>query len=231
MKKRTKHHIRRRVRPGRRGPGFALAEILIVVAIIGIAQALLFTSWRTQVDRGNDAKRKSDLAHIKIAVEDYYNDNNCYPPESVFATCGGTELAPYLPKMPCDPVKKKPYSYVPLDGDPCTGYRLLTTLDNKADADIARVGCNGPDACGFGPYNYGVSSGTVVVASGITVPGPGPTATPTPTGAAPPPTYFACTPQGACNVYADPIGSGCPVTYPEGTCANACGDPANRCAQ
>ncbi len=216
--------------------GWTISELLIVVAVVSILMVLaLLVGWRRQISRGYDAKRKDDLETIKIVFEEYYNDHRCYPLETILNNCAGPELKPYLDKIPCDPVTRQPYKYVPLADDPCRGYRVLTGLENATDPDITRLGCNGPQACGFGPYNYGISSGTPVAASGLAGSTPTPTPTPTPVpGTTPTPTpqlYFACTPQGVCNVYADPIGMGCPVTYPEGTCANACGDPANRCAK
>lgn len=235
MRQPKRGHHRQPVK--RKVPGFALAEILLVVSVIGVVQALLFTSWRGQVAKGNDAKRKSDLTRIKTAFEEYYNDNNCYPGATSLSSCGATTLSPYLDKIPCDPTTKQPYQYVPLDDDPCTGYRVLAKLENKTDPDISRLGCHGDLACGFGAgYNYGISSGTVVLAPGVPTPTPSPTPTtkptPTPTPTpTPAPTQFACSPQGLCNIYADPVFSGCPVTFPDDTCNNACGDPANRCTQ
>ena len=234
MKKKHIHHRHQAAKVPRRRKGFALAEILIVVAIVGVVQSLLFISWRGQVSKANDTKRKDDMAKIRSALEDYYNDNQCYPAASTFATCGGTELSPYMTKTPCDPTTKNPYYYVPLDSDPCTGYRLLTTLDNTGDPAIVALGCNGPEYCGFGgKYNYGIASGTKVLAPGITPPAPTPT--PTPVGGIPTPTptgtQYACSPQGTCNVYANPVGSGCPLTFTLDTCEGACSNPANRCTE
>lgn len=209
--------------------GFTLAEILIVVAIVLILLMIIaLSNWRVQIDRGHDARRKSDLDKIRIALEDYYNDKNCYPPAGSFDTCDSTVLAPYIPKIPCDPQTKKPYLYVP-ESNPCLGYRACVALKDKGDSDIARLGCDPVQGCGWGAgYNYCLASGTTIIAPGFN-PGVGGTPTPTPGGGGFQ-GLFACTPGGQCNAYADPPGSGCPVSFSEPTCNNACGNPANRCA-
>ena len=224
-------------RQASRVKGYTLSELLIVVALIALLFLLfLLVGWRRQIDRGFDAKRKNDLSIIKTVFEEYYNDRKCYPPETILNNCGSADLSPYLNKIPCDPVTKLPYKYIPLT-NVCQGYRVLTALDDPTDPDITRLGCHGDLACGFGGgYNYGISSGTVVLAPGVPTPTPTPTPTvkptPTPTPTPTPiPTQFACSPQGICQIYYDPVFSGCPVTYPDPSCSDACGDPANRCRQ
>ena len=221
--------------PERSRRGWTISELVVVIAIISILLLLvLLMGWRRQIDRGYDAKRKDDLETIKIVFEEYYNDKKCYPPADALNDCGGAALQPYIGKIPCDPVTKLAYKYVPLNGNICTGYRVLTTLDDPTDVDVVRLGCHGDLACGFGDgYNYGISSGTRVLAPGVATPTP----TPTPTPSVPPPTptptgtQWACAPQGTCNVYADPLGSGCPFTWADKDCSNQCDNPANRCRQ
>lgn len=209
--------------------GFTLAELLIVIAIIAILFVLVTMNWKRQTDRANDSRRKSDLAKIKRAFEEYYNDHECYPPPTILSNCGSGDLKPYIPEVPCDPVTKLPYKYVPLDDtNYCKGYRALTTLKDLSDPDITRLGCNAMTGCGFGAsYNWGISSGTSLVASGFD-----PNITPTPTSAFSPGS-FACTPAGTCNSYGNPGASGCPGTYADPDCKvggiDQCQFPANRC--
>ena len=121
-------------------------------------------------------------------------------------------------EIPCDPAKRTPYVYIPLAPDGCSGYRVLAALQDTSDPDIAKLGCSVGGGCGYSDasYNYGISSGTSVSLTGGA-------ATPTPPGS------WGCTPGGQCNLYADPVGSGCPVTFFSGDCDNQCGNPANRC--
>lgn len=208
--------------------GFTLAEVLITIAIIALLFIIALWNWRNQIGRGYDARRKSDLARIKIAFEDYYNDHNCYPPDDVLTICDGNALVPYMPKIPCDPTKRTPYVYFPEDPDGCSGYRVLAALEDSSDPDIGKVGCSVAQGCGYTDtaYNYGISSGVGVFGAGGGSPQPTPTPTPTPGG----PTY-ACTPTGQCDIYANPGSSGCPVWFDVPGCNSQCGNPANRCAQ
>lgn len=205
--------------------GFTLTELLIAVTIVILLLLLILLNWRVQIDRGWDSLRKKHVGDIRRALEEYYNDHNCYPTPDKLTNCGGPELQPYLAALPCDPVSKLPYKYVLIDdSDPCKGYRLFASLRDTSDADIARLGCNGITGCGFGAgFNYGISSGGTVALPGFD---PGATPTPTPL---PQPGQYACDPGGICNSYGDPVASGCPVTFAQTNCNNACSDPANRC--
>lgn len=148
--------------------GFTLIEVLIVVSILMILILLfVFTSFR-QLSKGRDGRRKSDLEKIKVAFEDYYNDNNCYPDTTVLNNCDGDTFRPYLDTIPCDPANKEPYLYVASDGGLCKGYKLLAKLENTDDPDIASIGCDEETGCGYTDpdYNYGVSQGVGVPAAG-----------------------------------------------------------------
>jgi len=131
----------------------------------------------TQINKGQDGKRKHELTQLNKVFEDYYNDKQCYPkPGEVCyntispTTCNicGNESAPpsfsifspYLSRLPCDPRQPtKKYLYQ-VDNSSCpTWYRIYTTLSNTVDPVIVSVGCSN----GCGPtddksYNYGVTS-------------------------------------------------------------------------
>ena len=203
--------------------GLTLMEILIVVAIIALILVFLLINFKTQIDKGYDAQRKNDLTGIRKAFEEYYNDHDCYPPADILNTCGGTQLQPYLTKIPCDPSSKQPYLYVP-EGNVCAGYRTCTQLRVDSDPDIGALGCNPVTGCGWGEgYNYCISSGVSVTAAGFD-----PMALPTPT-SAPPPGGYACSPGGVCNSYGPPWIWMCPITFADPNCLNLCGPLANRC--
>ncbi|AKM78962.1 MAG: Type II secretion system protein G [Candidatus Beckwithbacteria bacterium GW2011_GWB1_47_15] len=204
--------------------GLTLIELLIVIAILAILILLGWFSFRRQIDKANDAKRKDQLSKLAVAFEDYYSDFDCYPDETILDNCGGGELDPYLDSIPCDPTTGQAYCYVP-DGTACSNnFRILVPLDNDSDPDIAKLGCDGDqncgwdDACGSLGYNYGVASTNVAVLNpALPSPSPSPSAGPSePPASLPPPGpngNFACDPTGVCNSYSDPEGSGCPITF------------------
>lgn len=213
--------------------GLTMIELLVVVAILAILMIALFFSITPQIAKSRDSKRKGDLEKIKIAFEEYYNDNGCYPDADILDVCYGAQLKPYLTLIPCDPYTKDPYEYIPLAGDQCGGYRLLSNLENDTDPIIESLGCV-PD-CGYTPgYDYGVAVGAVV----LNPAGPGTGgASPTPSSSASPvtPTYvFACDRNGTCNQYSigHPFLVNCPITWstPE-LCeaANCVANPGLRC--
>ncbi len=209
--------------------GWTLMELLIVIAIIGLLALLyLLTNWKKSLYRANDARRKTDIANIRRAYEEYFNDHNCYPALDVLNTCGGPALAPYLAKIPCDPVTKKPYKYQPdSDTNTCLGNRVCAQLQDWADTDITTLGCDAQAGCGWGAFwNYCLATGTTVTAPGFT-PGLSPTPTVRPT-----PAYngnYSCTPAGDCNYYANPSGSGCTISWPSACPVGACAIQNNRC--
>jgi len=154
--------------------GFSLGELLIVVVLISLLALVVLMTYQHQVAKANDARRKEDLAKFKIAFEDFYNDNGCYPTEDQWAaySCDSNDFAPYLETYLCDPVTDERYYYLTIvDGEnpeACAGYRLFAKLQNNSDTDIRNVGCwpVGQGGCGEGvllSYNYGVALGGSLV--------------------------------------------------------------------
>jgi len=226
--------------------GFTLVELLIVVVILMLLMLAVLVGWKNQVNRANDSLRKKHLNDIKRAFEEYYNDNGCYPPQSmllqngetgtILEHCDGPELQPYIKAVPCDPHTKTPYNYVPIDDtvppNICLGYRAFAGLLDVNDTDITAQGCSGITGCGYGSeWNYGISSGGSVALPGFD-PGALPTSTP-----GPQPGQNACTLAGSCDARADPIGPDpenpiCPITYATNCTVDdvdQCMTPTNRC--
>src|SRR5260221_4287727 len=174
--------------------GFTLTEILIAVAILAIIIILILINLKTGITRAQDGRRKTDLSKIQKAFEENYNDKQCYPDPDILSTCEGLQLMPYMRAVPCDPVRKNPYLYVPPISSQCSGYIICAKLEDLKDPDIARIGCHPVDGCGWGAgYNYCVSVGLAAAVpgaiNGLPSPTPTPANTPTPT---PPPGAWAC---------------------------------------
>lgn len=58
--------------------GFTLIELMIVVVIIGILGSIAIPSYREYVKRGKAAEATSNLANLKIRMEQYFQDNKTY---------------------------------------------------------------------------------------------------------------------------------------------------------
>jgi len=223
--------------------GFTLIELLIAVSILILLFMITIVSWRNHLNKANDAKRKDDLQRISIAFEEYFSDNNCYPPADILQTCGGDQLQPYLDSVPCDPVYNTPYCYV-TDEDSLIcflNYRVLAPLKNISDPIISKHDCHGEEFCGYedicaipaqdiSGYNYGVSSLNIPLLNPDVEP---PTASPDPSTSpsTPPSGQYACDPNGICNSYGDT--STCGISFDdEEFCNTYCptSDPSERCA-
>ena len=214
--------------------GLTMTELLIVVAILAILFIMALLSWQTQTAKARDGKRKADLKRYSVVLEDYYNDNECYPTSTLLDNCGSTDLNPYLQSVLCDPRTDDPYDYTV---DPsCGWYAICTNLENDNDPDIEEVGCSG--GCGTGGiYDYClvVGESIAVVQTG----GGGDSGSDSDSGdsdsggdsGGPYTGNYACDPTGVCNIYADPIAAGCPIAWDDPNCFNLCGNPANWCNQ
>jgi type II secretory pathway pseudopilin PulG len=130
-------------------------EILIAIALLGLVLAAGFTGWSQQLARGRDAARKSALQEMRQVLLSYEIDEGCYPPEAE-VVCGSTDLAPYIPVVPCDPSNNQTYHFRYVRPS-CGEYTLYTRLESGSDDLIDQLGCSngcGPD----GAYNYYVTS-------------------------------------------------------------------------
>lgn len=138
--------------------GFTLTELLVVITTIMVLLLIGMMSYRVQLFKGYDARRKTDLHQIKIGLEEYEKDHDCYPDPPLGCGVGtGTALDPYMGEhVPCDPGTGQAYEYHP-EGVACPGwFWVFTDLDYEEDPAIAELGCGA--GCGYqdsGPfYNY-----------------------------------------------------------------------------
>lgn len=191
--------------------GLSMIEILTVTAILGILVIIAMSQLPKQLDKAKDGKRKSDLQKIKIAYENYYNDEGCYPIEGTLDTCGGAALHPYLKEIPCDPGDLQPYIYYPEPepevADCPQHYRVWANLYREDDPQSIELNCGHSGGCGLtsiteivedivgsaeeaSEYNYGVSEGV-------------------PVSLGDPEVLICCSDGGACNAWLENNGSIC----------------------
>jgi type II secretory pathway pseudopilin PulG len=138
--------------------------ILAVAAIIALNPTL-------QLQKGNDVRRKSDLAQIQRSLESYYQDNGSYPvsiaaPYEILNLAWGASWSPYMNRLPEDPNSNQKYVYYSSG----QSYYIYATLDRgsldsqacsnlDANGECSSIAVNGiaVKSCG-GACNYGVSS-------------------------------------------------------------------------
>lgn len=70
--------------------GFALIELLVILAIIGILAAIAIPTYASYRNRSYDAAAKSDLRNAATAQEAYFIENQTYSPD-----VSNLEVQPY----------------------------------------------------------------------------------------------------------------------------------------
>lgn len=104
----------------RRGRGFTLLEVMVVIVIIGVLASLIVPRVMNRPDEARAVAARQDIAAIMQALKLYRLDNQRYPSTEqglqALVTRPTSEPAPqnwksYLDKMPNDPWGK-PYQYL-----------------------------------------------------------------------------------------------------------------------
>lgn len=151
--------------------GFTLIEIMIVIAIIGVLSSIVLASLGPARMKARDARRIEDLHEINNALALYYSDHHEYPPSPCGYDCNGyyysfdnydsaswsilqTYLAPYLSKLPVDPINSncQPWS----DGCYSYSYGNVGRINNKPQYDLTAQleDPNNPDRCAVQQYTF-----------------------------------------------------------------------------
>lgn len=139
--------------------GFTLIELMVVVAIIAILTILFINSSAINIQRGRDAKRKTDLENIRSGLETYRSDCNIYPVAITFGSSlkgsGATTNCPitntYINLIPQDPITGRSYLY----SSNGTTYTICASLEVGSNPTVT---CGGSSTCGSGTCNYQVTN-------------------------------------------------------------------------
>jgi prepilin-type N-terminal cleavage/methylation domain-containing protein len=107
----------------KKGAGFTMVELLLVVAIIGLLASLLLGYMEDARGAARDASRKSHLRQMQTALERYRNDFGQYPgAANDWHFCGDEanyipDISPnYFPELPRDQLGCQPSSSGSFDG-------------------------------------------------------------------------------------------------------------------
>ena len=72
--------------------GFTLIELMIVVAVIGILAAIAIPNYSDYIKRGKAAEATSNLATLRVKMEQHFQDNRTY----IGGACSPTSGAQYF---------------------------------------------------------------------------------------------------------------------------------------
>jgi len=102
--------------------GFTLIELLVVIAIIGVLSSVVLASLGTARAKAGDARVRSDLRQVSIALQLYFDKYSRYPtnPNPCCGTLISTALTPlvtegFIGQLPASP-NAYPYYYYDYGG-------------------------------------------------------------------------------------------------------------------
>lgn len=79
----------------KRGSGFTLIELMIVVAVIGILMAIAIPNYSEYVTRSRITEATSTLSDMRVKLEQYFQDNRTY-----IGACAAGTVAPLPAVLP-----------------------------------------------------------------------------------------------------------------------------------
>ena len=132
---------------------FTLVELLVVVSVIGILAGIMISiiNPERQRQRARDARRRSDLAIVSTALEQYYADHSVYPADTSYTDLrgNGTFTNGYLANPPVDP-KTDTYDYCYSTNASLQTFVLCSVLEAADSSELNGVTgpCSPPGATG-----------------------------------------------------------------------------------
>jgi general secretion pathway protein G len=130
-------------RPDRARAGFSLAELMVVIVILGLLATIVVPNVLGYLGKANTTVVKNDISQISNAIQSYMINNGGKAPDSLDVLEQKDQSGhSYLVKIPLDPWKN-PYVYEPPQGN--DSYRVLTYGKDGApggegdDADIDNI--------------------------------------------------------------------------------------------
>jgi prepilin-type N-terminal cleavage/methylation domain-containing protein len=120
--------------------GFSLAELLVVLAVIGMITAVGFGSITLARTKARDNRRVADMKEIQLGLALYFDVNRSYPAALTILDDSGQK---FLPTVPVDPKTGAQYEYLPYNSNRnyCIGVMLedSTAIPNDSTTNVA---CN-----------------------------------------------------------------------------------------
>jgi len=116
--------------------GFTLIELLVVISLVMILSAVAMASYNHSVQAAKEAALKSDLFHMRDAIDQYYADKGKYPDSLQSLVSEG-----YLRAIPKDQFTNSTDTWVTTAADPTPGSTSTSTgiYDVKSGSDMTAL--------------------------------------------------------------------------------------------
>jgi general secretion pathway protein G len=101
-----------RSRAPRRGGGFTLIEMLVVLVVIAMLLTIAVPRYLHSLARSKEAVLKQDLSAMRESIDKFYGDTGKFPP-----TLAALVESRYLRSIPEDPIAKSSELWVPVQAD------------------------------------------------------------------------------------------------------------------
>ena len=126
-------HISRRFRGA---DGFTLIELLVVISLVMILSSVAMSSYRQSVIAAKEAALKSDLFHMRDAIDQYYADKMKYPDSLQALVSEG-----YLRAIPKDQFTNSTDTWVttPAEAPPGSTTTTPGIYDVKSGSDLTGI--------------------------------------------------------------------------------------------
>jgi prepilin-type N-terminal cleavage/methylation domain-containing protein len=137
--------------------GFTLVELMVVIAIIAILTGIITTNFTSSRAKARDAKRISDLGHIQLAIELYFDRCKQYPAPTIVSAARSQLRAENLLAQATGTV---PPTETVVPSTPPTVSTLNTSADNgcPTGVDLGSYITNIPTPPSGGSYDYVVNN-------------------------------------------------------------------------
>jgi general secretion pathway protein G len=116
--------------------GFTLIELLVVISLVMILSSVAMASYRDAVIHAKEAALKSDLFHMRDAIDQYYADKGKYPDSLQTLVSEG-----YLRAVPKDQFTNSTDTWVTTPAEATPGSTSATTgiYDVKSGSDMTAL--------------------------------------------------------------------------------------------